>query len=210
VLCLAFGNGERETKLEQAVARAIGRDVVVVAGVGNVPISSEVAFPAAYRGVVAAAGVDRSGDHAAVSVVGSEAVLAAPAVSILSTAPDGRYRVGTGTSDATAIIAGAAALVRSKFPKMPAVEVVHRLTATAIDKGTPGRDSLYGYGIVNLVGALTADVPPLSSSASASPPAVPPPNSRFPMALIFFGTAALAAVGLVLALNRLRARTRTA
>jgi hypothetical protein len=56
--------------------------------------------------------------------------------------------------------------VRAKFPNLSAVEVIHRLTATAIDKGPPGRDNLYGYGIVNLVGALTADVPPGSSSPS--------------------------------------------
>jgi hypothetical protein len=42
--------------------------------------------------------------------------------------------------------------------------VVHRLTATADDKGAPGRDPEYGYGIVNLVNALTADVPPLAPS----------------------------------------------
>ncbi|GAB3851055.1 hypothetical protein GCM10029963_38220 [Micromonospora andamanensis] len=34
------------------------------------------------------------------------------------------------------------------------------MTATAIDKGPPGRDDQYGYGVIDLVAALTADVPP--------------------------------------------------
>src|SRR5690606_19313255 len=116
-------------------------DIVVVAGVGNAPESSTVGYPAAYPGVVAAAGVDKNGDRAAVSVTGPQTVLAAPAVDIVSTGlrTNGRsgYSIGTGTSNATAIIAGAAALVRSRFPELSAAEVVHRLTATADDRGAP-------------------------------------------------------------------------
>lgn len=93
--------------------------------------------------------------------------MVAPAVDIYSTSINGTYRVGTGTSDATAIVAGAAALIRSKYPDLPAQEVAHRLTATAIDKGPPGRDDEYGYGVIDLVAALTADVPPLGFESSA-------------------------------------------
>jgi hypothetical protein len=56
---------------------------------------------------------------------------------------------------------------------LSAVEVIHRLTATAIDKGAPGRDDEYGYGIVDPVAALTADVPPLPPSPSAIPSSSP-------------------------------------
>jgi subtilisin family serine protease len=139
--------------------------------VGNRPDVNGVRYPAAYPGVIAAAGVDRKGNHAELSVNGPEVVLAAPAVEITSTGRNGRYRVGTGTSDATAIIAGAAALVRAKYPSLSAAEVVHRLTATADDRGPPGRDEQYGFGVLNLVRALTADVPPLSPTPSAPPTA---------------------------------------
>jgi subtilisin family serine protease len=57
-------------------------------------------------------------------------------------------------------------LVRSKYPDLPATEVIHRLTATADDRGPPGRDNEYGYGVVNLVKALTADVPPIGGQAT--------------------------------------------
>jgi subtilisin family serine protease len=64
------------------------------------------------------------------------------------------------------------ALVRAKFPQLPAAEVIHRITATADDIGPPGRDDECGYGELNIVKALTADVPPLGgASTSASPSA---------------------------------------
>jgi subtilisin family serine protease len=63
------------------------------------------------------------------------------------------------------------ALVRAKFPQLSAAEVIHRITATADDIGAPGRDDECGYGELDIVKALTADVPPLGGDASASPSA---------------------------------------
>jgi len=128
--------------------------------------------------VLAVGGIDRYGRRAAISVTGPQIDLVAPAVDIYSTSIDGKYRKGTGTSDATAIVAGAVALIRSKYPHLPAREVVHRLTATAVDKGPPGRDDEYGYGVIDIVAALTADVPPLGfESATASAPAGDGPSA---------------------------------
>jgi len=212
VLCLAYTGFDNDIDRGD-IQYAIDHDVVVVAGVGNADTAGGQ-FPAAYPGVVGAAGVDRNGNHAQTSVVTSAAVLAAPSVDIM--APDSLsypgtngYAVGTGTSNSTAIIAGAAALVRAKFPRLSAVEVIHRLTATADDKGPPGRDDQYGYGIVNLVKALTADVPPLTPSAMPTTAAAPPePTDRgVPAAVIaLLIIAALAAAGVILGV--VRARTR--
>ncbi|MEU4474739.1 S8 family serine peptidase [Micromonospora sp. NPDC023888] len=160
--------------LQQSIKTALAADVVVVASAGNHPQDAAVGYPASEDGVIAVGGIDRDGNRAAVSVTGPEIDVVAPAVDIYSTSIDGKYRKGTGTSDATAIVAGAAALIRSKYPYLPAREVAHRLTATAIDKGAPGRDDEYGYGVIDLVAALTADVPPLGfesvgASAGAGP-----------------------------------------
>ena len=126
---------------------------------------------------------------------------------IISTGLNGQYRRGTGTSDSAAIVSGAAALVRSRFPDLPASEVVHRLTATATDKGAPGWDEQYGYGVLNLVAALTADVPPSSAPARTAPTAAPPErdgDSRvLPIAL-----AVLVAIGAGVAAVAWRGRAR--
>ncbi|MEU1751383.1 type VII secretion-associated serine protease mycosin [Micromonospora matsumotoense] len=170
VVCVSSG-GASNVRLRKAVKAALQANVVIVAAAGNAPDDSAVVYPAAEDGVLAVAGVGRTGAHAPVSVSGPEIDVVAPAVDIYSTSINGKYRKGTGTSDATAIVAGAAALVRSKYPYLPAAEVVHRLTATAVDKGPPGRDDEYGYGVIDLVAALTADVPPLGfESPSATPP----------------------------------------
>jgi type VII secretion-associated serine protease mycosin len=208
VLSLSLGI-PNTPELSAAVKRALDADVVVVAGVGNKPESAGVGYPAAYDGVIAAAGVDRNGQHAEISVVGFPVVLAAPAVNIISTGPSNTYRQGTGTSDATAIIAGAAALVRSEYPRLSAKEVYHRLTATADDKGPPGRDIEYGYGVVNLVKALTADVPPLTPSATPRSDAAEDKGSSLPTRTVLIGAivaVALAAAGATLTILLTRRR----
>ncbi|MET7468539.1 S8 family serine peptidase [Micromonospora sp. NPDC005599] len=161
-----------DVELQQAIREAVNANIVVVAAAGNTSKSPLVGYPAREPGVIAVGGIDQNGKHAAISVSGPEIDVVAPAVDIYSTGLNGGYRVGTGTSDATAIVAGAAALIRSKYPDLPAAEVAHRLTATAVDKGPPGRDDQYGYGVIDLVAALTADVPPLGfESSNVTPPA---------------------------------------
>jgi type VII secretion-associated serine protease mycosin len=213
VLCLAFGGREQNAALRDAVARAIASDVLVVSAVGN-SSGTGVRYPAGYPGVVGVGGVDREGNHLADSLIGSVTMLVAPASDI--TAPDSRtvissgYSRTQGTSDATAIVAGVAALIRSEFPDLSAAEVIHRMTATAIDKGEPGRDNAYGYGIVDPVAALTADVPPLEPSTMPSATASSPggsasggESSGTPVGwLVGGGVGVLLIAGLVLALRR--------
>lgn len=166
VLCLAI-SGDDSPSLDDALDQAFAADVVVVAATGNRP-ATQIRYPAAYTGVVAVSGTDEHGQSAAISVTGPEAMLSAPATNVPAPGPDGRYGISDGTSVSTALVAGAAALVRAKYPQMSAKEVIHRLEVTADDKGAPGRDDEYGYGIVDPVKALTAEVPPLSPSPSAT------------------------------------------
>ncbi|MEV0328477.1 S8 family serine peptidase [Micromonospora echinospora] len=164
VISISTGGGST-SRLREAIDAALAADIVVVAAAGNHPQDFVVGYPARHPGVVAVGGVDRNGNHAAVSVTGREIDVVAPATDIYSTSMDGKYRKGTGTSNSAAIVAGAVALIRARYPELPATEVVHRLTATAIDKGPPGRDDQYGYGVIDLVAALTADVPPLAAQS---------------------------------------------
>ncbi|WP_435821698.1 type VII secretion-associated serine protease mycosin [Micromonospora parva] len=161
--------GGSSSRLREAIRGALDADIIIVAGVGNLPRDQSVGYPASEEGVIAVGGVDRAGRHAAISVTGPKIDVVAPAVDIYSTSYGGKYSKGTGTSSATAIVAGAAALIRSKYPYLPAREVAHRLTATAVDKGPPGRDDEYGYGVIDLVAALTADVPPLGFESVSAP-----------------------------------------
>ncbi|MBQ1014274.1 type VII secretion-associated serine protease mycosin [Micromonospora sp. M51] len=173
VISVSIAGGVSD-RLQQAVRMALQADIVVVAAAGNAPWAQLVGYPARYPEVIAVGGIDRDGKRATVSLTGPDIDVVAPAVDIYSTSIDGKYRKGTGTSDATAIVAGAAALIRSKYPYLPAREVAHRLTATAVDKGPPGRDDEYGYGVIDLVAALTADVPPLGFESVSAPAGADP------------------------------------
>jgi type VII secretion-associated serine protease mycosin len=189
VICLAVAHPRPNPVLEQAIKYALAHDVVVVAGVGNTPDSEGLVYPAAYNGVIGAAGVDRDGNHADFSIVSSAADLAAPAVQIMTPRPRNvtatGYGLGSGTSDATAIIAGIAALIRAKYPELSAEDVIHRMIATADDRGAPGRDNEYGHGIINPLAALTADIPPLNPPTTNTPTYnATPPASANPRPLI--------------------------
>ncbi|WP_433298103.1 S8 family serine peptidase [Actinoplanes sp. CA-030573] len=161
-------------EIEDAVAAAIKANIVVVAGVGNASSSALVGYPAAIDGVLAVGATGRDGKHASLSVKGAKVQICAPGVDITTAEPERRYVDVDGTSASTAIVSGAAALVRAKFPHLSAPEVINRLTATADDIGPPGRDDECGYGRLNIVRALTADVPPLGK---ANPPTSATPSA---------------------------------
>jgi type VII secretion-associated serine protease mycosin len=165
---------EPSIALNKAIEVAAARDVVVVAGSGNKPDFLSFGYPAAMPGVLAVGATDRQGKHASFSIGGPQMQICAPGVDITTTGKDGKYFDITGTSPATAIVSGAAALVRSKFPELSAPEVIHRLTATATDIGPPGRDDECGFGELNILKALTAHVPPLQPTPTPTPPSNPP------------------------------------
>lgn len=95
-----------------------------------------------------------------------------------------KFKPLIGSSFSAAYVSGVAALVRAKFPQMPATEVIHRLTATA-HAPAGGHDNVVGYGVVDPLAALTWDVPPAPQKAPTRteaplhvPPPPPPPDPR--------------------------------
>ncbi len=151
--------------ITKAVAYAQAHDVVVVAGAGNTTQGdTEVGSPADVPGVIGVSCVGRSGTFSSVSVTGEKIAVAAPCVDIVHADENGGYDTGTGTSDAAALVSGVAALVRAKYPDMSVANVVNRIVKTATDRGSSGDDPKYGYGVVNPVKALTADVPKVSKN----------------------------------------------
>jgi type VII secretion-associated serine protease mycosin len=173
----------------QAIAYALARDVVVVAGAGNrAKGQTVVGNPANIPGVVAVGGTTKDGSFWSGSVSGPEMAIVAPGDAVVSA--DSRasgsksgYSSAFGTSASSAIVSGAAALVRAKYPDLKAPDVINRLIRTADDAGSPGRDPQYGFGRLNILRALSADVPhvdknplgdPLAgaSTAASSPPII--------------------------------------
>jgi subtilisin family serine protease len=84
--------------------------------------------------------------------------LSAPSDDILiadpTLAPSG-YGIIHGTSFASPLAAGAAALAWSIDPDLTPEQVLNLLYDTAVDLGDPGRDDVYGYGRID-IGAVAA------------------------------------------------------
>ncbi|WP_412737848.1 type VII secretion-associated serine protease mycosin [Krasilnikovia sp. MM14-A1259] len=161
VINLSLGGNGSSAALAAALDYAFAKDVVVVACTGNASASpsSGVWYPAREPGVIAVAGMERGGDVLwSGSITGKETVVTAPATQLVGARPDGYWRV-QGTSFAAPMVSATAALIRSRWPTMSAPEVINRIIRTAKDRGAPGRDSTYGFGMVDPTGALTADVP---------------------------------------------------
>lgn len=162
-LAIANEGGKTLSDGRAAIAYAQAHDVVVVAGTGN-DGSIAVAEPAALPGVVAFGAIDKSGNLWEGSNTGKGVALVAPGAEVLAADPTStqQYSMSNGTSDSTAYVAAAAALVRSKYPELTAGQVINRLIKSATfahHKGLKAPDEEYGYGIVRPYTALTMEIP---------------------------------------------------
>jgi type VII secretion-associated serine protease mycosin len=223
VINMSFGTQGSDTMLD-AIHKAQAADIVVVASSGNRG-DENIEYPGAYTEVLTVGGYAKDRKIGSFSVTGPQVDLTAPGEEIATTGSrGGGYRSSTGTSGAAAIVSAAAALVRAKYPELSAAEVVHRLTATADDAGSPGRDDTYGFGRLNLLKALVADVAPLpatsagADTASSEPAAAGPtsavdindvPEANNPLILAVAAAAVVvvlaAVIALVVVLRRRRA-----
>jgi type VII secretion-associated serine protease mycosin len=174
VINLSLGGNGTSAALAAALDYAFAKDVVVVACTGNTSASSdtEVWYPAREPGVIAVAGMERDGNTLwSGSITGAETVVTAPATQLVGARAGADYWRVQGTSFAAPMVSGTAALIRSRWPTMPAGEVINRIIKTAKDRGPAGRDATFGFGMVEPTGALTAEVPavfdnPLDTSPS--------------------------------------------
>ncbi|WP_430645746.1 S8 family serine peptidase [Agromyces sp. GXS1127] len=145
---------------DDAFLYAFEHDVVVVAAAGNRGSgTTQVGAPATIPGVLAVAGVDREQNASFdASSQGITIAVAAPSEDLVGVLPDGSHVVWSGTSAAAPLVSGLVALVRAEYPELDAANVINRVIRTADPKGEEVPGPLYGYGIIDPVAALTAEV----------------------------------------------------
>lgn len=163
VINMSIGSGSQEwpESWDDAFLYAEQNDVLVVAAAGNRAAGHfSVGAPATIPGVFTVAGVDRDrGISADSSSQGIAVDVAAASEPLVGALPGGGYAFWEGTSGATPIVAGAAALVMAAHPELSAQEVKHRLQATADSAGQEGADPEYGHGVLNVAEAVSGSVP---------------------------------------------------
>jgi thermitase len=134
VINLSLGTNTRTHVANELISdlAVSGRGIVVVAAAGNAA-SSQPEFPAGEGGsrVLSVGATTPIDTLASFSDFGSWVDVSAPGVSVWSTIPGGQYATWSGTSMATGLASGQAALVRAAYPYLSAQTVISRITNTA-------------------------------------------------------------------------------
>ncbi len=153
--------GPHTEALQDACDAAYEAGVLIVAAAGY---RTDVAYPAAYDSVIAVTGTDMADQRGWFAPSGSQIELAAPGTSIQSTIVDDGYAELDGTSQAAPHVAGVAALILSAIAIdlngdgfVDNQDVRLQLQMSALDLGDPGKDDVFGFGLVDIHSALGLD-----------------------------------------------------
>ncbi|MHB8809025.1 MAG: S8 family serine peptidase, partial [Desulfobulbaceae bacterium] len=177
IINMSLAGTEDSQAFAEACTAAEEAGLLLVAAAGNT-YGGAVTNPAAYGSVIAVTATDQADQPGYFSPAGPEVELAAPGVSVLSTARDNTYGALDGTSQAAPHVTGVAALILSAGiadidgdGKADNRDVRRMLQETARDLGDPDQDTIYGYGLVNAAAAAPADVMSFLLTKVGRPPA---------------------------------------
>lgn len=106
--------------------------------------------------LIAISATDSNDNKASWSSYGSFVSLASPGAGIWTTSKGGIYQGWNGTSFASPVAAGVAALMMAANPALDGAKIEQALFSTAVDLGAAGRDPYFGYGRVNAAAAVNA------------------------------------------------------
>ena len=155
VINMSLGQRTPSQALEAAVNDAWNKGVVIVAAAGNAGTPDQF-YPAAYPNVIAVAATDNNDAKASFSTYGNWVDVAAPGVNVYSTFPkhpfvigssSGRsmgYDIASGTSMASPVVAGVAALVWSSPAGTANTSVRASVESTADKIDGTGTDWVHG------------------------------------------------------------------
>jgi len=166
VINLSWGRRGEPSAYEQEIINyaALQKDVVLVAAAGN-DGDQRYYYPASYDHVISVAASNENDQKWSGSNYNNKVDISAPGDHMYSTTEAGYGSVGAGTSFAAPLVSGAAALLRSRYPQLSAVQVRDILVATAdnMDALNPAHVGGMGGGRLNVYRALKEGYEPAIS-----------------------------------------------
>lgn len=150
---------------EAALREAVSRNTLSVVAAGNSGLANPE-WPARYakeawanNSIIAVGAVDSNNSIASFSNRAGDTAnwyVVALGVNVAGAgnASNSALVSGNGTSMATPVVAGVAALIKSRWPNLRASQVGQIIFATTTDLGAPGIDAIYGRGLVNAQRAM--------------------------------------------------------
>jgi subtilisin family serine protease len=195
IINLSIAGSSPSSTLQDAIDYAWDHNVVVVAAAGN-NADNVPQYPAACEHVIGVSATEPGDTLASFSSFGNDIALSAPGDTIWTTQldPANPYGAWRGTSFASPIVAGVAALVVSANPLLSSTQIVSVLEQSADDVGAPGWDALFGYGRVNAARAVG-----LAMTLPGALPPQPPPAANTNAPVVMFAKSRYA--GLVIDTN---------
>jgi len=196
VINLSLGGDADSQTIKDAVAYAYQKGVTVVAACGN-DNKPNCLYPAAYDDYVIAVGATQYDEtKAPYSNYGPSLDLVAPGGNTSVDQNGDGYGDGVlqqtftknggtinwgyyffqGTSMATPHVSGVAALLLSAGKANTPDQIRTILQQTAEDKGAPGRDDIYGWGLVDAAAALGVATPTPTFTPTPTATAIPTPT----------------------------------
>ena len=140
--------GPANRLLERVIAAMNRKGHLIVAAVGNDGPAAPPLYPASYAGVVGVTAITPARAALPEAAQGPQVMFAAPGAELAVARSAGGYVVARGTSFAAPLVAG---LLAESLP-LPdaalALAALQRVAQQAIDLGAPGRDPVFGIGLV--------------------------------------------------------------
>ena len=157
------GNEEFQPDVKALVTAGI---LPVFSSGNHGPEPGSIGSPASYPDVLAAGASDPDDQVAAFSgrgpspFVDIKPEIVAPGVNLLSALPGGAFGEMSGTSMASPLVAGTAALLNEAGPSLTAGQLVHAITSTAIPLGDSWPNPDAGWGRVDALAAVASVLNP--------------------------------------------------
>lgn len=156
VINCSWGGGGFSMFGQAVIDYAISKGSLIVAAAGN-SNSIEEFYPAAYKGVFAVASTTSTDTKSSFSNYGRYIDVSAPGTDIYNTFQNDTYATLSGTSMASPLVAGLAALTFAQFPSYNPIQVGQQIRVNSDDLNTinPSYVDLLGYGRINAFKTLS-------------------------------------------------------
>jgi subtilisin family serine protease len=157
----SWGSTQKSRALEDVIRKANDAGILFVAASGNASVDNDRVphYPSSYNvpNVISVAALDRNDQLASFSNYGVKSVaIAAPGVDILSTWPGNEFEEHSGTSMATPMVAGVAALVTAREPHISVADLRKRILES-VDKLDSLKGKVVTGGRINAAKAVGAE-----------------------------------------------------
>jgi len=156
----SFSLAVQSNIIDDAYDNTYDNGMVHFASAGNEGVNG-VTYPSSHPAVNACSNIAQNGQINPSSNFGPELSFSAPGTLLRTTDRTGAdgfgggdYMFFTGTSAAAPTVAAVAALLLSVEPTLTPAEVEAKLQCSARDLGSPGKDDIYGWGLINAFNAI--------------------------------------------------------